>query len=195
MATALAGGMIQGGVISKSNIIASDLSPQALSNFKQKTGGALSVSNSKEAVSFQGKGIVDVIVLAVKPQVMPIVLDQLSSILSSLRSSSSSSSSEKDKKPLIISIAAGVRLKEIEKRVGEKERIIRVMPNTPALVQEAAFAFSLGGSATVSCGDEVKELFGPLGICCPVGENLMDAVVGVSGSGPAYVYLFIGNFL
>jgi pyrroline-5-carboxylate reductase len=92
---------------------------------------------------------------------------------------------------LLISIAAGVTLAKMEAALLAGTRVIRVMPNTPALVGEAAAAFALGKSATAADGELVKKLLSAVGIAFQVKESLLDAVTGLSGSGPAYVYQFI----
>lgn len=92
--------------------------------------------------------------------------------------------------PLIISIAAGVTLATLESAL-PGHRVIRVMPNTPCLVGEAASAFSLGKHATDADRTLVKTLLDAVGLSMEVPETLLDAVTGLSGSGPAYVFQFI----
>lgn len=117
------------------------------------------------------------IILAVKPQVMQKVLEQYREHLTSDH--------------LIISIAAGVSLDILEKGIGSERRIVRVMPNTPALVLAGAAALSV--NARVPEGDIVmaERIFQAIGTCVRVDESLMDAVTGLSGSGPGYVFTFI----
>jgi len=91
---------------------------------------------------------------------------------------------------VVISIAAGVTLTTLEKNLPGR-RVIRVMPNTPCLVGEAASGFALGKLANDSDRDIVKTIFGSVGIAMEVSEHLLDAVTGLSGSGPAYVFQFI----
>jgi pyrroline-5-carboxylate reductase len=116
-------------------------------------------------------------VLAVKP-------DQVSSVLADIRA-------EFTEKQLLISIAAGVPLAKLEGGLGAGARLIRVMPNTPALVGASATAFALGESARAEDGALAQKLFSAVGVAFQVKEALLDAVTGLSGSGPAYVYLFI----
>ena len=92
---------------------------------------------------------------------------------------------------LLISIAAGVTLAKLEGALPPGARVIRVMPNTPALVGAGASAFALGKSATAADGELAKGLLSAVGIAFQVKESLLDAVTGLSGSGPAYVYQFI----
>jgi pyrroline-5-carboxylate reductase len=116
-----------------------------------------------------------VIVLAVKPQLMPGVLAQIAPAAGRAK--------------LVISIAAGVRLAALEGTL--KARLVRTMPNTPALVGEAATAIAWGRGATAADKSLVKKLFGAVGTTVEVPEGLMDAVTGLSGSGPAYVFTVI----
>lgn len=119
----------------------------------------------------------DIILLAVKPQTISTVLDTLSGHLS--------------RKPLIISIAAGVALSTLEQRLPEKTAVVRVMPNTPALVQMAASALSRGKAVTDAQMEMSLALFRSVGKAVEISDKLMDAVTGLSGSGPAYVLLMI----
>jgi pyrroline-5-carboxylate reductase len=91
---------------------------------------------------------------------------------------------------LLISIAAGVTLKSMEAAAGH-HRIIRVMPNTPALIGQGAAAYATGASATAADAAAAEALLGAVGTVTRVAEPLLDAVTGLSGSGPAYVYTFI----
>jgi pyrroline-5-carboxylate reductase len=92
---------------------------------------------------------------------------------------------------LLVSIAAGVTLAKMEANLPAGIRIIRVMPNTPALVGASASAFALGKTATPDDGQIVSTLFSAVGVAFQVKESLLDAVTGLSGSGPAYVYMII----
>lgn len=92
---------------------------------------------------------------------------------------------------LVISIAAGVPIHALELSAGEKARVIRAMPNTPALVGKGAAAFCCGESTTDGDRDLANSILGSVGLVEEVKESLMDAVTGLSGSGPAYVYLII----
>ena len=118
-----------------------------------------------------------VLVLAVKP-------DQVAGVLTEIRPHLA-------ERHLVISIAAGVPLANLEALLPAGARVIRVMPNTPALVGASASAFALGASATREDAALTERLFSAVGVVFEVREKLLDAVTGLSGSGPAYVYLMI----
>ncbi len=133
-----------------------------------------------ESVSKDNKKVVeyaDVIILAVKPQIIPEILDEVKEFITG------------DK--LIVSIAAGVTTATIEDHIFEGARIVRVMPNTPALVGMGASGICKGAHATSDDIDLVQAMMETIGVCVVVGEDRMDAITGLSGSGPAYVYTFI----
>lgn len=118
-----------------------------------------------------------IIILCPKPQAMPEVLEALAPHITPDH--------------LVVSVAAGVTLATLERALGEGARVVRVMPNTPSLVQSGASAFCLGRHATQQDGEVVETLFSSVGFCIQVQEKQMDAVTGLSGSGPAFVYLMI----
>lgn len=118
----------------------------------------------------------DVVILSVKPQTVKRVALELRPLLSD--------------KHLLVSVVAGVRLKDLQEWTGH-DRFIRVMPNTPAAVGQAASVISLGAAATENDGELVSQLFGAIGKVWKADEKLFDAVTGLSGSGPAYIYLAI----
>ena len=95
----------------------------------------------------------------------------------------------KDK--LVISIVAGLPLAALQGAAGAGVRVVRVMPNTPALIHRGAAAYSLGSTATAVDATLTEKLFGAVGAIVKVKEELLDVVTGLSGSGPAYVYLVI----
>jgi len=171
MATALAKGFIGAGIVSARQVLASDLSASACEVFAQATGSRATQSNL-ETVEFA-----TVLVLAVKP-------DQVNAVLTEIRPKFSN-------QQLLISIAAGVPLARLEAGLEAGARVIRVMPNTPALVGCSATAFSLGTSALPDDGALAMKLFSAVGLAFSVKESFLDAVTGLSGSGPAYVYLMI----
>ncbi len=119
----------------------------------------------------------EIIVLAVKPQVMDVVLSDCQDTLSN--------------KNLIISIAAGVPLSSIEGKLGDDCRVIRVMPNTPALVLAGASALSGGENVSEADMAVATTIFNAIGVALVMPESALDAVTGLSGSGPAYVFSFL----
>jgi pyrroline-5-carboxylate reductase len=171
MATALAKGFIRAKLVTPKQIIASDPISAAIVAFGKEVGAKTTPSNAEVAQS------ADVLILAVKP-------DQVSGVLADIRDHFT-------EKQLLISIAAGVPIAKMEAGLGGAARIIRVMPNTPALVGASASAYALGKSARPEDAALAQKLFSSVGIAFQLREYLLDAVTGLSGSGPAYVYLFI----
>ena len=119
----------------------------------------------------------DMVLLAVKPQQMGQVLHQLSDQIGPEK--------------IVISIAAGIPIRFIEDALSEKARVIRVMPNTPALVGEGAAALARGKEASDEDLELAKAIFDCVGVAVIVDESLMDAVTGLSGSGPAYGFVIL----
>ncbi len=171
MASALACGLARAGIASAEAIIASDVSPSARAAFTFPTG-AKATGFNPDVVNFAS-----VLVLAVKPDQINDVLLEVSPHLS--------------EQHLLVSIAAGVTLGKMESNLPPGTRVVRVMPNTPALVGASASAFALGKTATPDDGQIVSTLFSAVGVAFQVKESLLDAVTGLSGSGPAYVYMII----
>ena len=171
MATALARGFIRAGLLTAGEVIASDPSEAARASFAKDVGAKTTVHNPEVAK------FADVLVLAVKP-------DQVAGVLADIRNCFTP-------KHCLISIAAGVPLAKLEAGLGAGARLIRVMPNTPALVGASATGFTLGKSALLEDGELAQKLFSAVGLAFQVKEALLDAVTGLSGSGPAYAYLFI----
>ena len=171
MAVALAKGFIKAGLVQVADVIASDPAETAGQYFQKETGGRTTAYNP-DVLNFA-----DVIVLAVKP-------DQVAAVLADMKSGFT-------EKHLLISIAAGVPTARLERGLGEGMRVIRVMPNTPALVGASATALALGSFATRQDGELALKLFSSVGVAYLVREPLLDAVTGLSGSGPAYAYMII----
>lgn len=171
MATALASGLVRAGIAEKENIVASDVSPQARSAFAEATGAKTTGFNPEVAKACH------VLVVAVKPDQVEELLKEVSAVLG--------------EKHLVISIAAGVTLAKMEAALWPGTRVVRVMPNTPALVGASASAFSLGKTATQDDALLVQRLLSAVGSAYQVKESLLDAVTGLSGSGPAFVYMVI----
>ncbi|MBI5374632.1 MAG: pyrroline-5-carboxylate reductase [Candidatus Schekmanbacteria bacterium] len=171
MAEALVGGLLKKGTVASDHIILSDPSMNRLEHFKSKFTVLTSASNA----SCVSKG--DIIILAVKPQVMANVLKELKGKIK--------------ERHLVISIAAGVTTSFIKNQIGNNIKIIRVMPNTPALVGKGISAIS--GNISVSDEDMslAEEVMKSVGKTVILDEHFLDAVTGLSGSGPAYVFLII----
>ncbi|MDB4459322.1 pyrroline-5-carboxylate reductase [bacterium] len=171
MATALAKGFVDAGLVPAERVFASDVYAPAQKAFASEVGGKALESNS-DVVSESC-----VIVLAVKPAQVEEMLKDLGKQLGAGH--------------LLISIAAGVTLSSLEAAVPEGVRVVRVMPNTPALVGASASGFALGTAATPDDAALVESLLTAVGVALQVKEELLDAVTGLSGSGPAYVYQMI----
>jgi pyrroline-5-carboxylate reductase len=170
MASALAKGFVQAGIASASHLIASDPVKEARSEF-EKLGGRSTVDASDVFST------ADVVFIAVKPAQ---VGDLLRKEAGHIRP-----------RHLLVSIAAGITLSKLESALPERIRVVRVMPNTPALIGASASAYALGTSATADDGSVVERLLGSVGLALEVKESLLDAVTGLSGSGPAYAYMII----
>jgi len=171
MATALAQGLLKAGLVGQDQLLASDPSEAARDRFSRSLNVRVTPDNLD---------VVDwakVVILAVKPQQMGEVLDQLRGRIGPDR--------------LVISIAAGVRCAAILEALGPQTRLARVMPNTPCLVGQGVSAYCLAGAASAADGALVAQILGAVGLAIQVEEKLMDAVTGLSGSGPAFAYVMI----
>ena len=171
MATALARGLIAAEFSSPDGMVASDVSPEARQRFEKETGVPTVDQNSQVIAN------AEIVFLAVKPQQ---IRDVLAEIKADVR-----------QEHLVISIAAGVPLSVLVGELGADCRVVRVMPNTPSLVGTGAAGFAVGGAAGPQDAELVKQILETVGIAFAVPEKLLDAVTGLSGSGPAYVYQFI----
>jgi pyrroline-5-carboxylate reductase len=171
MATALARGWLAAGLITPATCRASDPVPDARAKFQQQTGCPVAADN-REVVAAS-----DVLVLAVKPQTVPGVLDELRNHVT--------------ERHLVISIVAGVPLKRLADGLLANHRLVRVMPNTPCLLGASAAGFAAGPGARPDDVALVERLFNAVGKAFVVPEGLLDAVTGLSGSGPAFVYVMI----
>lgn len=174
MAEALVRGILQGGLVSADHIHIAD--PDA-------GRCVLMAETYKVAASTEYTPIweCDIIVLAVKPQVMGALLDECRDHI--------------NPKHLLISIAAGIPLKFMEQRLVDGCRIVRVMPNTPALILEGASALSPGMAVSNDDLAVAREIFDAVGISVVLAESYLDAVTGLSGSGPAYVFAFLESLI
>ena len=171
MAQALVGGFAAAGLVSAEQIVAYDPSETAAEKFVEQVPGAEILPNIA-AVAERA----EVLWLAVKPQNMGRVVEALRGKVS--------------EQQLVVSIAAGISLEMLWQNL-ETLRLIRVMPNTPALIGCGASGYSLGQKATPEDGELVGELLSAVGVALEVPERQLDAVTGLSGSGPAFVYQII----
>ena len=171
MATALARGWLTAGLILAERACASDPLQQARQAFEAETGLRTTEKNREVVVSS------DLLVLAVKPQTMATLLADIRPVVST--------------RHLIVSIAAGVTLRQLADGLGGDRRLVRVMPNTPCLVGASASGYALGEAATPEDINLVDRLLNAVGRAFRLSEYLLDAVTGLSGSGPAFVYLMI----
>ena len=171
MAEAIIKGIISSGIVSPEKVISSDIRTDRTSLFSESFGIS-TTSDNLELVSQ-----VEIVILAVKPQIIESVLEEIAEAI--------------DTSKLIISIAAGVTLKRIEGILKTGCRVVRVMPNTPALIGEGVAALSPGQNTIKEDLDVAGKIFDAVGKTVVVEEGYMDAVTGLSGSGPAYVFLMI----
>jgi pyrroline-5-carboxylate reductase len=172
MGTALIQGAIRAGVVATGDVIGCDPYEKSRETFAQATGATVTASPTDVAAACE------VILLCTKPH-------DISGALSDVTKSAAG------QPRLVISIAAGVTLSALEAAASENFRIIRAMPNTPAFVGCGAAGYCLGTRATAEDAATAQNLLGAVGLAVQVPERLMDAVTGLSGSGPAYVYVII----
>ena len=171
MGEALIKGLIGTGAIDAGQITASDIREDRLSHMKQTYGVGM-VQDNSEVVRRS-----DIVVLSVKPQIMNRVLEEIAGVVSPTH--------------LVVSIAAGVPIEAMEAALHKEARVVRVMPNTPALVGAGTAALAAGAHATEEDLDLARAIFDSVGLSFVIDESLLDAVTGLSGSGPAYVFLII----
>lgn len=171
MSKAMIGGIVKSGIINPENITVSDLKQSFLD--KAKEGFKVNTTtDSKEVVKNS-----DIVVVAVKPNVYDIVLEQVKEFI--------------DNEKIIVTIAAGKTIKSVEDVIGNDKKIVRTMPNTPALVNEGMSALCKNNNVSDEELDCIKSIFNSFGKAEIVTEGLIDAVIGASGSAPAYVFMFI----
>ncbi len=170
MATAIAGGIVRAGLFQPEELSAFDISGTAAAAFTENTGIPCAVSGCRELAEKA-----EYILIALKPQTLAGALKELHPLLAT--------------KP-VLSIAAGVPIARLMELTGS-ERIIRIMPNTPALIGEGAAAFAPSASADPADLELTEKIFSAVGIALRSSEEHLDAVTALSGSGPAYVFEFI----
>ncbi len=171
MATALVKGVIDQGVVNVENVMGVARTENSRQRFSDETGAA-AVSDIADVL-----GASDVLLLCTKPQ------DIVATLAGCLF--------KPEEPKLLVSVAAGVTLATLESTTPDSVRVVRCMPNTPSLVGKGATAFSLGARCVEGDLETVEKLLGAVGISVEVPEKQMDAVTGLSGSGPAYIYLII----
>ncbi|MFC6164269.1 pyrroline-5-carboxylate reductase [Lactiplantibacillus dongliensis] len=171
MGRAIMGGLIKAGLYRPDEIKVFDISEAALTSL-QTDLNVQPYTAADELVKAS-----EIVVVSVKPQVLDNLLTPLKSVIT--------------KDQLVVSIAAGVTLAHLTTLLSNKNKLVRVMPNTPALVGAGMAAIATNEVVTVDDQQAVLAIFNSFGLAKLVPEHLIDAVVGISGSGPAYVYMFI----
>ncbi len=171
MAGAIIGGMIEKKVYEPKQVMASGKDAVSLENLHKKYGIEITDDN----------GVImeecDVVFLSVKPQILPIVIKEIAPMVK--------------EKQLFVSIAAGKTIEWIEKEFDREIRLVRVMPNTPALVGEGCAGLCANGNVTKEEMELVQAVFDSCGTSYQVPEHLIDVVGAVAGSAPAYVFMFM----
>lgn len=171
MGGAMIGGILKSGLVAKEDIYVSDISEPSLARMKESYGVQVTTDNTEVASAC------DILVLAVKPYLYPVVIGEIRDVV-------------KDD-VLIIVIAAGQSSAAVAGLFGREVKIVKTMPNTPALVGQGMAAIAPAANVSREETEEVMAIFNSFGKSEIVPEHLMDAVTAVSGSSPAYVYLFI----
>ena len=168
---AMARGIIRSGLAAKESVMASDVSDALRQSIAQELGIKATADN-KELCSFA-----DIVILAVKPQIVDPVAREIAKKLGNAK--------------LLVSVAAGVPLVRIQTHLEPGARVVRVMPNITCVVGAGAAGYAGGAHATAADLEKVGAILNSFGIGLPVEEKYLDAVTGLSGSGPAYAFLFM----
>lgn len=171
MASAIIAGLLRANLVSTTQIVAVDLSQAALDKLTSAHGIETTTSTAQGVVG------ASLVVLAVKPQVVPSVLPEITKGIG--------------RDALVVSIVAGMSCATLEAGLPAGTRVVRTMPNTPSLVGQGATAIAAGTHAKRADLDATLSLFNAVGVTVEVPEKSLDAVTGLSGSGPAYVFLFL----
>ncbi|MGE5304557.1 MAG: pyrroline-5-carboxylate reductase [Alphaproteobacteria bacterium] len=169
--SAIARGIIRAGLVTRDQVIASDVSDVLRQAIAAELGIEVALENGAVC------GFADIVILAVKPQIIDSVAKKIAEKLG--------------KTKLIVSVAAGVPLARIEADLEEGARVVRVMPNIPCVVGAGAAGYAGGAHATPADLEKVGAILNSFGVGMVVEEKSLDAVTGLSGSGPAYVFLFM----
>ncbi len=169
--SAIARGVIRAGLAAKENVMASDVSDVLRHAATEELGIKTTVDNGELSA------FADIIILAVKPQIVDPVAREIAKKLGTSK--------------LLVSVAAGVPLSRIEAGLAPGARVVRVMPNIPCVVGAGAAGYAGGSHATAADLEKVGAILNSFGVGMVVEEKYLDAVTGLSGSGPAYVFLFM----
>jgi pyrroline-5-carboxylate reductase len=170
MGMAIAGGLLEKGTLASRQVIIYDLDETKRDAAEQM---GIGVAESPEQLA----QACDILILATKPQGIPDALEQIKSALTP--------------KVLVVSICAGVSIGFFQKTLGEDFRVVRVMPNTPALVSEGAAGIALSANCSETDGELARAIFESIGLVELVPEEAIDAVTALSGSGPAYFFYMV----
>jgi pyrroline-5-carboxylate reductase len=171
MAGALIGGMVRSKLLPAKSIVAARRSPEGLAELQKKWGVRTSSDNAKAVAG------ADIIILAVKPQMAKKVMESLAGSIK--------------KNQLVISVMAGITTQSINKALRVDCPVVRAMPNTPCLVDAGATAIAAGAHASEKDLVKAEAVFSSVGLCVTLPETALDAVTGLSGSGPVYIYMVI----
>ena len=171
MASAIMGGIISKGMIDADQIIGADVSEAGRTRVEKEYGIHVTADN-KEVIK-----VADKVILSVKPQFYPTVIQEIKDCIR--------------ENQIVITIAPGKTLEWLEEQFGKPVKLIRTMPNTPAMVGEGMTAVCANSYVTESELEEVLQMLGAFGKTEVVSEHLMDVVVSTSGSSPAYIFMLI----
>ena len=169
--SAIVRGMIKAGLVTKDQVMASDVSDALRQSIAQELGIKVTPNNGALC------DFADVVILAVKPQIVDPITKEIAKKLATSK--------------LVISVAAGVPISRIEANLEKGARVVRVMPNIPCVVGAGAAGYAGGTHATAQDLEICGSILNSFGVGLPVEEKYLDAVTGLSGSGPAYVFLFM----
>jgi pyrroline-5-carboxylate reductase len=171
MTESLVAGLLKAGIAHAADLYATDIRPERCAHLEKRYAIKTGRTNSQAAAWGQ------IVILSVEPQVMDQVLDEIRQAVKADR--------------LVISVAAGYPIARAAGHLPPGVRIVRAMPNTPSSVLEGVTALAVGPGVTEHDSEVARTIFESVGKVVAVEEHLMDAVTGLSGSGPAYVYLMI----
>ena len=171
MANAMVGGIINANLVPSINVVCSDHSMAKLENMHKRYGITIATNNSEVASKS------DILILSVKPQFYPEVINEIKD--------------QVNENTIVVSIAAGQKIESIKNLFGKEIKIVRAMPNTPALVAEGMAALSPCPMVLPEELDLICNIFNSFGKCEVVSEKLMDVVTGLSGSSPAFIFMII----